>query len=553
MKIALAQFNPTVGDFAGNAARMLEMASEAKSRGAHLAVFSELCLCGYPPQDLVERPSFLETNLKELKRLAARMPMPAIVGYVGKAQDSTGKPAANCAALLADGNVVFEQRKMLLPTYDVFDESRYFQPARSQSNFAFDKQQLGITICEDGWNDKMFWAQRLYDRDPVAELVGKGTTVLINISASPYNLDKRSLRMDILQALARHHKVPVVYVNQVGGNDSLVFDGSSLAFNADGRLAAQAHSFQEDIVFFDVSTGAGDIRSQPKDELEAAYDALVCGTRDYVYKCGFRQVVIGLSGGVDSAVVAAIAVAAVGPQNVLGVSMPGPYSSEGSLRDAKQLAKNLGIQHLVLPISDVFRSYRQTLASVFGERKDDANREQKNEVWEENIQARARGNLLMALSNRFGSMVLSTGNKSEMAVGYCTLYGDMAGGLAVISDVPKVMVYELARLVNREREVIPEATLTKPPSAELRPNQTDQDSLPPYDVLDRILKAYVEDLRSCEEISSHYGFALELVRDVARLVDRSEYKRKQAPPGLKITSKAFSVGRRFPLANKFLP
>ncbi|HVA71916.1 MAG TPA: NAD+ synthase [Candidatus Limnocylindrales bacterium] len=553
MKIALAQFNPTVGDFAGNAARMLEMASEAKSRGAHLAVFSELCLCGYPPQDLVERPSFLETNLKELKRLAARMPMPAIVGYVGKAQDATGKPAANCAALLADGNVAFEQRKMLLPTYDVFDESRYFQPARSQSNFVFDKQQLGITICEDGWNDKMFWAQRLYDRDPVAELVGKGTTVLINISASPYNLDKRSLRMDILQALARHHKVPVVYVNQVGGNDSLVFDGSSLAFNADGRLAAQAHSFQEDIVFFDVSAGAGDIRSQPKDELEAAYDALVCGTRDYVYKCGFRQVVIGLSGGVDSAVVAAIAVAAVGPQNVLGVSMPGPYSSEGSLRDAKQLAKNLGVQHLVLSISDVFRSYRQTLASVFGERKDDANREQKNEVWEENIQARARGNLLMALSNKFGSMVLSTGNKSEMAVGYCTLYGDMAGGLAVISDVPKVMVYELARLVNREREVIPEATLTKPPSAELRPNQTDQDSLPPYDVLDRILKAYVEDLRSPEEISSHYGFALELVRDVARLVDRSEYKRKQAPPGLKITSKAFSVGRRFPLANKFLP
>ncbi len=402
MKIALAQFNPTVGDFAGNAARMLEMASEAKSRGAHLAVFSELCLCGYPPQDLVERPSFLETNLKELKRLAARMPMPAIVGYVGKAQDATGKPAANCAALLADGNVVFEQRKMLLPTYDVFDESRYFQPARSQSNFAFDKQQLGITICEDGWNDKMFWAQRLYDRDPVAELVGKGTSVLINISASPYNLDKRSLRMDILQALARHHKVPVVYVNQVGGNDSLVFDGSSLAFNADGRLAAQAHSFQEDIVFFDVSTGAGDIRTQPKDELEAAYDALVCGTRDYVYKCGFRQVVIGLSGGVDSAVVAAIAVAAVGPQNVLGVSMPGPYSSEGSLRDAKQLAKNLGIQYLALPISDVFRSYRQTLASVFGERKDDANREQKNEVWEENIQARARGNLLMALSNKFG-------------------------------------------------------------------------------------------------------------------------------------------------------
>lgn len=545
MKIALAQFNPTVGDFPGNSARMLELAAEAKSRSADLVVFSELGLCGYPPQDLVERPSFIERNLKELKRLAAHMTMPAIVGYVGKAQDNTGKLAANSAALLADGRIVFEQQKMLLPSYDVFDESRYFQPARSQSNFLFGGQQLGITICEDCWNDKQFWAQRLYDRDPVAELVGKGTTVLLNISASPYNLDKRSLRMDMLQALARHHKVPVVYVNQVGGNDSLVFDGSSVAFTAEGQLGALASSFHDDLVFFDVSTGTGDIRSQPKDELEAAYQALVCGTRDYVRKCGFEKVVIGLSGGVDSALVAAIAAAALGPQNVLGVSMPGPYSSKGSLCDAKQLAENLGIQYQALPISELFQTYRSTLGPIFAGQKDDA--------CEENIQARIRGNLLMALSNKFGCMVLSTGNKSEMAVGYCTLYGDMAGGLAVISDVPKVMVYELARLVNREREVIPDSTLTKPPSAELRPNQTDQDFLPPYDVLDRILKAYVEDLRSPDEISSHYGFPAELVINVARMVDRSEYKRKQAPPGLKITSKAFSVGRRFPLANKFVP
>jgi NAD+ synthase/NAD+ synthase (glutamine-hydrolysing) len=545
MKIALVQFNPTVGDFDGNSACMLEKAAQAKSRGADLAVFSELCLCGYPPQDLVERPTFLARNEVALVELAARISIPSVVGYVGNAESHTGKKAANCAALLSGGRVAFEQRKMLLPTYDVFDESRYFQPARSQSNVAFCKQQIGITICEDCWNDKEFWAQRLYERDPVAELVAKGTTVLLNISASPYNLDKRNLRKDMLQALARHHRVPVVYVNQTGGNDSLVFDGSSIAFNADGKLAALAHSFQEDIVLFDVSAGTGDIRPQPTDELEAAYDALVCGTRDYVRKCGFRKTVIGLSGGVDSGLVAAIATAAVGPENVLGVSMPGPYSSPGSLTDAQRLARNLGIQYITLPIAEIYESYRRDLRSTFAGLKEDAT--------EENIQARIRGNLLMALSNKFGSLVLSTGNKSELAVGYCTLYGDMAGGLAVISDVPKLMVYELARCVNREREVIPETTLTKPPSAELRANQTDLDTLPPYDVLDRILKAYVEDLRSPDEIADHYGFPVEMVRDVVRRVDKNEYKRKQAPPGLKITSKAFGVGRRFPLANKFVP
>jgi NAD+ synthase (glutamine-hydrolysing) len=549
MKIALAQFNPTVGDFSGNSARMLEMAASAKSRGADLVIFSELCLCGYPPQDLVERPAFLERNQKELKNLAARMPMPAIVGYVGKAQDDSGKPAANCAAVLRDGEIVFKQRKMLLPTYDVFDESRYFQPARSQSNYLFEGQQLGITICEDCWNDKDFWKQRLYERDPVAELAGQGTTILINISASPYNLDKRHFRVDMLRSLARHHNVPVIHVNQVGGNDSLVFDGSSFVLDASGNLVALAHSFEEDLVIFDSVTGVGDIRPQPGDELEAAYRALVCGTRDYVRKCGFTQVVVGLSGGVDSALVAAIAVDALGAENVLGISMPGPYSSKGSLVDAAQLAQNLRIRYSVIPIHDIFQVYNKALCPVFGRKGD----EQKQDVCEENIQARIRGNLLMALSNKFGSMVLSTGNKSEYAVGYSTLYGDMAGGLAVISDVPKMMVYELARLVNRKRELIPAPTMTKAPSAELRPNQTDQDSLPPYDVLDRILKAYVEDLRTPEEISSHYEFPLELVREVARMVDRSEYKRKQAPPGLKITSKAFSVGRRFPLANKFLP
>ena len=544
MKIALAQFNPTVGDFDGNSARILEIAREAKSRGADLAVFSELCVCGYPPQDLLERPAFIERNHTQLAKLAKLIPMPSIVGYVGKAQDNTGKPVANTAALIADGRIIFEQRKMLLPTYDVFDESRYFQPAHSQSIIPLGAEQLGITICEDSWNDKNFWAQRLYERDPVAELVGQGSSVLLNISASPYTIDKRGFRLDMLRALARQHHVPVVYVNQVGGNDSLVFDGSSVAIAPDGTIVARAHSFQDDLVLFDTETLVGDIRHETSDELEAAYKALVCGTRDYVRKCGFSKVVVGLSGGVDSALVVTVAVHAVGAENVLGVGMPGPYSSEGSLRDARQIAENLGVEFIVLPIAGVFDEYLQVLDPVFNSRTVDAT--------EENIQARIRGNLLMALSNKFGSLVLSTGNKSEIAVGYCTLYGDMAGGLAVISDVPKTMVYELAKLRNREREVIPVETLTKPPSAELRPNQRDSDSLPPYDVLDRILKAYVEDIKDPEEIASHFGYSIELVRSITRRVDQNEYKRNQAAPGLKITSKAFSVGRRFPLANRFV-
>jgi NAD+ synthase (glutamine-hydrolysing) len=542
MKLALAQFNPTVGDFDGNSARILEMASEAKSRGADLAVFTELCLCGYPPQDLVERPAFLQRNRKEILKLAKKISLPSVVGYVGKAQDDTGKPGANSAALIADGKLVFEQRKMLLPTYDVFDESRYFQPAHSQFVFPFSGQQLGVTICEDCWNDKHFWPQRLYDRDPITELVGQGSTILLNVSASPYTIDKRYLRIDMLRALAKEHNVPVVYVNQVGGNDSLIFDGASVAITPDGRIAAQAHSFAEDMVYFDTVTGEGDLRAQPDDELDAAFQALVLGTRDYVRKCGFRKVVVGLSGGVDSALVAAIAVAAVGSANVLGVAMPGPYSSEGSLRDAKALAQNLEIQFDILPISAVWNNYREVLSHEFKGLPED--------VAEENLQARIRGNLLMALSNKFGSLVLSTGNKSELAVGYCTLYGDMAGGLAIISDVPKTMIYELAKFVNRSREVIPVATLTKPPSAELRPNQTDQDSLPPYDLLDRILKAYVEELRSPAQIAAQYKIPLDTVRAIARRVDQNEYKRKQAAPGLKISSKAFSVGRRFPLAYK---
>jgi NAD+ synthase/NAD+ synthase (glutamine-hydrolysing) len=547
MKVALAQFNPVVGDFEGNARRIREISCAAKRGGADLAVFSELCLCGYPPQDLIERPAFAERNRKELARLAGEVAIPSLVGYVGKAQDDTGKPVANCAAIIAEGQILFEQRKMLLPTYDVFDETRYFQPAHTQHVFALGSETLGITICEDTWNDKNFWTQRLYARDPVAEIAAKGSTVLLNISSSPYTMGKRALRQDMLRAIVRKHRLPMVYVNQVGGNDSLVFDGSSMAFAPDGRVAAQAKSFEEDLAFFDTATCKGDIHDLNRSEMDAIYRALVLGTRDYVRKCGFRKVVVGLSGGIDSALVATIASDALGPENVIGVSMPGPYSSEGSIRDARQLAENLGIEIVVLSILDTFQSYRKVLEDPFAGRAPD--------VAEENLQARIRGNLLMALSNKFGSLVLSTGNKSEMAVGYCTLYGDMAGGLAVISDVPKTMVYELAEHVNRstanQNLRIPAETIAKPPSAELRPNQTDQDTLPPYDVLDRILKAYVEDLHAPEQISQETGLDVDLVRSVTLRVDQNEYKRKQAPPGLKVTSKAFSVGRRFPLAQKY--
>jgi NAD+ synthase/NAD+ synthase (glutamine-hydrolysing) len=545
MKIALAQFNPTIGDFTGNAAAILELAKLAKTRGADLAVFTELCLCGYPPQDLLERPAFVQRNREELEKLAKTVPLPSIVGFAGAVKNGRGKSVANKAALLRDGAIAFEQSKMLLPTYDVFDESRYFHPAETQSTFAFGQETLGITICEDAWNDVEFWPKQMYERDPITEIVEKGSGVIINISASPYNLDKRALRFEMLRSIAVRHKRPVVYVNQFGGNDSLVFDGASMALTADGKVAAQAKAFAQDLVLFDTETGAGEIHEQPREEIAYAYAALVTGARDYVRKCGFRKVLIGLSGGIDSAVVAAIAVDALGPENVLGVSMPGPFSSEGSKTDALAVAQHLGVQCLTLPISDVFEAYRKALAPAFGDRPAD--------VTEENLQARVRGNYLMALSNKFGSMVLSTGNKSELAVGYCTLYGDMAGGLAVISDVPKQMVYELARWINRKREVIPQVTIDKPPSAELRPNQKDEDSLPPYPVLDCVLKAYIEDLLCPEQIAARYGFDLKLVREIAALVDRNEYKRKQAAPGLKITSRAFGFGRPFPIAQKFVP
>jgi NAD+ synthetase len=544
MRIALAQINTTVGDFTGNVERIVSYARGARERGADLVVYPELALCGYPPRDLVEKPEFVQRTEAELARLAELLPpVPALVGYVRRSRAEQGKPVADAAALVAGGKVVLDYAKILLPFYDVFDESRYFEPGTSLGLYEFAGFRLGVTICEDIWNDKHFWHKQLYHRDPVEESVQAGTTLLLNIASSPYNTEKIQLRHDMLQTIARTRRVPVVYVNHVGGNDQLVFDGSSMAFNARGELCVRARSFEEDLVVFDTSDGAKEIRPTPASETEAVYHALRLGVRDYVRKCAFRKVIVGLSGGIDSSLVATLAADALGPENVLGVSMPGPYSSPGSIRDAQALAANLRIEFRVIPITPIFESYLTTLDPAF--------EGQPRDVTEENVQARIRGNILMALSNKFGSLVLSTGNKSELAVGYCTLYGDMAGGLAAIADVPKTMVYEMARHVNRADERIPQACLLKAPSAELRPHQTDQDTLPPYEVLDVILKAYIEENLSAEEIVAQHGLDPDLVRETIRRVNGAEYKRQQAPPTLKVTAKAFGMGRRYPIAQKF--
>ncbi len=522
---------------------MVEFAGRAQSAGAGLILFPELSVCGYPPRDLVERPSFVAHNQEAAERIASETRGIAVIcGMVTPAQADTGKSVMNSAALLKEGRIAFLQSKMLLPTYDVFDEARNFAPAKSQILFPFCGKQMALTICEDAWNDKQFWNKRLYTFDPVESLVHAGGNFLLNISASPFWLGKRELRGDMLSTIARRHKTPVVMVNQVGGNDSLIFDGSSLAFNSAGDVIARGKSFEEDLIYLDSDTLTGEIHDQLPGDEASVYAALVLGTRDYVRKCGFHQVIVGLSGGIDSALTAAIAMDAVGRENVISVGMPSPYSSQGSVVDARQLAKNLDIRFELLPIGNIFESYKATLEPCFSGKKED--------VTEENIQSRIRGALLMALSNKFGAIVLSTGNKSELGVGYCTLYGDMAGGLAVISDVPKTMVYRLTRYVNSRRSVIPDATLTKAPSAELRPGQKDSDSLPEYEVLDAILEDYVEDLRAPEQIVKDRGFSLELVQRVLRMVERSEYKRQQAAPGLKISTKAFGYGRRFPIAAK---
>ena len=544
MKIALGQINPTVGDFSGNATKIIDFSCRAQAAGAGMILFPELSVCGYPPRDLVERPSFVAHNRESAERIAAQTKGIAVIcGLVTPAESDAGKSVMNSAALLMDGKVAFLQSKMLLPTYDVFDEMRNFAPARKQELFPFCGNRMALTICEDAWNDKQFWVKRLYTVDPVEALIQAGGNFVLNISASPFWIGKRELRRDMLASIARQHKVPVVLVNQVGGNDSLVFDGSSLVLNREGNVIAQGLSFEEDLIYFDSQSLTGEMHQQVAGDEASAYSALVLGTRDYIQKCGFRKAIVGLSGGIDSALTAVIAADAVGADNVIGVGMPGPYSSPGSIEDARSLAKNLGIRFELLSINPAYEAYRQILHDVFAGLPQD--------VTEENIQARARGALLMALSNKFGAIVLSTGNKSELGVGYCTLYGDMVGGLAVISDVPKTLVYRLSAYVNSHRPVIPQATLEKPPSAELRPDQKDSDSLPPYDVLDAILEDYIEDSHSAEQIAADRKFDIQLVKRVIRMVDRAEYKRQQAAPGLKISPKAFGYGRRVPIAAKF--
>jgi NAD+ synthase (glutamine-hydrolysing) len=543
VKIALAQINPTVGDFDGNSSKILDFTERAAHGGANLVLFPELAVCGYPPADLLEKPAFIARAGQVIEEIAAKTAdnkIAIICGYVTPAHYGTGKHVMNSAALLHNGRIEFVQSKMLLPFYDVFDEQRYFAPAHHQRLFPFCGNRIALTICEDAWNDKSFWENRLYNIDPVEELMRAGGSVVLNISASPYWHGKRETRREMLAAIARHHGVPVIMLNQVGGNDSLIFDGSSLALGRDGEVIAQAKSFEEDLIFVDTATLTGDIRPQSEDESEATYRALVLGTRDYVQKCGFSKVLVGLSGGIDSALVAAIAVEALRCENVQALGMPSPYSSQGSIDDSRHLAENVGIRFDVLPIDALFEQYNRVLAPLFVELKPD--------ITEENIQSRIRGALLMAASNKFNSLVLTTGNKSEMSTGYCTLYGDMVGALAVIGDVFKTEVYGLCRYVNREREIIPHAIIEKPPSAELRPGQKDTDSLPPYEVLDPVLEAYIERYETPEAIVKNRNLDIALVRRIVKLVERSEYKRQQAAPVLKVTSKAFGMGRRFPIA-----
>ncbi len=543
MKIALAQIDPTVGDFTGNLEKIVSASRRAAAQGARLAVFSELAICGYPPADLLEKSSFLTRCRSAVAELAAATHdlSTAVLAGVALPAAGSGKPAVNAAVLIDGGTVLLEQHKRLLPFYDVFDEQRYFAPSGPQKVVELEGKRLAITICEDAWNDKNFWPQPLYRVDPVEELMRQHPDLHINLSSSPFWHTKQKLRRQMLSAMARRDRIPVLMCNQVGGNDSLIFDGSSMALDGQGNLIAQAKSFQEDLLLVDPFSGPPVPEPQEDDEA-VTFEALVLGTRDYVRKCGFSKAIVGLSGGIDSALVAAIAAAALGAENVIGVGMPSPYSSSGSIDDSLRLAANLGIRFEILPISSLFTEYTRTLAPLFAGTQPD--------ITEENIQSRIRGSLLMALSNKFSALVLTTGNKSEMAVGYCTLYGDMVGALAVIGDLVKTRVYAVCRWLNRDREVIPEAILDKAPSAELRPGQKDTDSLPPYEVLDPILEAYVERYETSEQIAEQTGAPIDLVRQVVRLVERSEYKRQQAAPVLKVTSKSFGMGRRFPIAIK---
>lgn len=549
MKIALAQINPTIGDFKHNTEKMMGFIEKGRGLSCDLIVFSEVAISGYPPRDLLERPEFVDDNLRYLQRLVESVTgIGVICGFVDRNPREGGKPLHSSAVLFDTGKILHKAHKRLLPDYDVFDERRYFEPGTKCLPFLYKGRNIGLTICEDIWNDKdlfsrHMFSRRLYPVDPVAAMIKEGADLIINISASPYHAGKREFKWEMLGNIAKKHGVPLVYVNQVGGNDSVLFDGVSTAFDSTGRMVARARDFEEDMVLFDTDTQKGDIHPVSETEAESVLGALIMGTRDYVRKCRFATALMGLSGGIDSALTASVAVQALGKENVMGVFMPSQYTSQVNFEDTESLARNLGIELVRVPIAGIFDKFLQDLSPAFTD--------VATEVTGQNIQARIRGTLLMALSNKLGGILLSTGNKSELAVGYCTLYGDMSGGLAVISDVPKMMVYELARLINKKEEVIPERIIQKAPSAELKPDQLDQDDLPPYDVLDGILKAYIEDNKGPEEIIA-MGFDPAIVRDTICRVDRNEYKRHQAPPGLKVTTKSFGYGRRYPIAQRYL-
>ncbi len=547
MKLVLAQLNPVVGDIQGNLERMLRTCREWAGK-ADLIVFSELFLTGYPPRDLLAEPWFIEKTQGAIAHLiAASREFPdagLIFGAPVPANLPTGVGLCNAAILVSNGNRVFTQFKSLLPTYDVFDEARYFDPASGVSTVDFKGTRLGINICEDAWNDPELWQKRMYRIDPVETLVKQGAKLLINISASPFYLGKESIRHRLIMNHAQKHQVPFAFVNQVGGNDELIFDGRSMYFNSQGQLTEFLPAFQECIRMVDTCHPSPALAFTEQNRTESLYRALVLGLKDYLNKCGFDKAVIGLSGGIDSAVVAALAAEAVGNNNVLGIAMPSEFSADESLDLARRLASNLKIQFRTIPIGPLYHKYLESLSSELGVRSGEIN------LTLENLQARIRGNILMAFSNQSKALVLSTGNKSELATGYCTLYGDMAGGLAVISDVPKTMVYDLAHWINRERELIPERIITRPPTAELRPNQTDQDTLPPYEILDAILNLYIEEHSSREQVVGH-GFDPKVVDWVIKTVNRNEYKRRQAAPGLKVTTRAFGIGRRMPVAAKY--
>ena len=539
MKIAIAQINTTVGDFAGNSDKIIDFWHQADKSGAKIVVFPELALCGYPPRDLLLKKSFIIENELALEQLAKRGGKAvAVVGFASKNNYGSGRPARNSAAVLQNGQILATRHKSLLPTYDVFDEDRYFQPAKSVEPIEILNKKIGITICEDIWNDDVFIHDRSYERKPADELAATGTELLLNLSASPWSLGKEHSRHILLSQLSAKHGLPIVYCNLVGGNDELVFDGGSQYYNKHGVLSANATMFSEDLLIVDTE------KTEPKsnntdDDNAKIFCALSLGVKDYLHKCGFQSAVIGLSGGIDSAVTAAIAVEALGAENVRGVAMPSQYSSQGSLDDAESLAKSLKIKYDIVPIESIFEKLKSQLEVIFDGYTEDTT--------EENMQARIRGNILMSMSNKFGSLLLTTGNKSELAVGYCTLYGDMCGGLAVISDLPKTRVYSLAKWINRKQEIIPESTISKPPSAELRPDQIDQDSLPDYEVLDDILDSYIVNGSDAETIISS-GHDSATVKRMIRLINNNEYKRRQAAPGIKVTSKAFGVGRRIPVA-----